>query len=1029
MCGICGIIGIGDEELLKKMCAVISHRGPDDEGIYINNKWGQSTVGQSTFIVGLGVRRLSIIDLKTGYQPIHNEDSTVWIAYNGEIYNFIELRKNLEDKGHRFYTKTDTEVIVHLYEEYGKDCVKYLRGMFAFAIWDEKNQRVMLFRDRVGKKLLYYTRTASGFLFASEIKSLLQCNSVKREVNLKSLSHYLTFNYVPGPETMFSGIFNLPPASILTYENSEIKVEEYWDLHYEEDYSHSEEYWLGKIEEKLNESVKLRLISDVPLGAFLSGGLDSSVVVALMSKFMNEPVKTFSVSFKGPKFYDESGDFNLVANLFQTDHHELIVEGIDVMNILPKLVWHFDQPFADIVALPTYLISKFARQYVKVVLTGDGGDEVFAGYLRYPIDNYASLYQKIPLPIRQWLISVSEVLPELNRVKKALRGLSEGNEAIRYSHWIAQMTDDMKQKLYLHDKNRDSSFNLFIPLFEGVKGASSLNRRLYLDIKNWLGNAHLGRIDRTSMANSLEARCPFLDQELIELCARIPSRLKLKGFTTKYLLRKIAQKTLPKQIADKKKHGFTVPISHWLRGELRNFAYDILTDIKARNRGYFDMKYVQIMLDEHIRGRNDFGTSIWALLNFELWHQMFIDENVISRSQIAPLEIMLQQVQNKTLLLAVDFPSVSGGEAVYAYNLWRNLPAEKITVIVPYYEGAEDFDGMQDFKIYRSKAWASASTLGKVASIWSLFSLAKQIIKKEMIKEVHCLHLLSTGIIGYLLNKTIGLPYYVYIFGAEFREHRGLNWLQRIILNNAKGIIAIADFIKQEAIKAGVKNRNFIKITPGVDVHRFSPGLNCKTIIKKYNLEEKKVILTISRLDWNKGVDMAIKSLPLVLEKVPNAIYLVGGTGPCEKEWKKLVEEMKLQDKIIFTGFISDKELPLYYNACDVFLLPTRELAKRGCVEGFGIVFLEANACAKPVIAGRAGGVPEAVVDGVTGIIVDPLNIDEISDVLIKLLTDEKLAKETGEAGRKRVEQEFSWQSKSKILYETISSKINDRMN
>ncbi len=429
---------------------------------------------------------------------------------------------------------------------------------------------------------------------------------------------------------MFSGIFSIPPASILLYENSEIRVEEYWDLYYEEDYSRSEEYWLKKIEEKLSESVKLRLVSDVPLGAFLSGGIDSSIVVALMSKFTSEPVKTFSVSFKGPKFYDESVDFRLVAKLFKTDHHELIVKGTDVAKALPELVWRFDQPFGDIVALPTYLLSKFASQYVKVVLTGDGGDEVFAGYLRYLVDIYASLYQRIPLAIRNMLVELSDILPRATRLKKALRGLSEANEANRYSHWIAQMTDRVKQRLYLGYKDMDSSFNLFLPLFERSKEFSSLNRRLYVDMKNWLGNVHLMKLDRTTMANSLEARCPLLDQELMELCAKLPHQLKLKGFNTKYILKKISSRMLPGQIVNKRKHGFTIPINQWLRGELRNFTYDILTDVKTRKRGYFDMKYIRVMLDEHNRRRRDYGTSIWALLNFEIWHRTFIDPSSVS---------------------------------------------------------------------------------------------------------------------------------------------------------------------------------------------------------------------------------------------------------------------------------------------------------------------------------------------------------------------------------------------------------------
>ena len=622
MCAICGIYNFNHKEpvsndLIKKMCDVVAHRGPDDSGTFLDGN------------IGLGNRRLSIIDLQKGHQPMTNEDGSIWVVYNGEIYNHPELRDSLKKK-HVFLTDCDTETLVHLYEEFEDAMVNRLRGMFSFALYDKRKQKLLLVRDRFGMKPLYYCLTEKGVTFGSEIKSILQDPRIAREVNMEAMSDYLTFNYVPGPETLFRGIKKLPPAHLMVCENGKASVRRYWNLDYDSEKREGDAYYFERTLELLKEAVKIHLMSDVPLGAFLSGGIDSSAIVALMSELSPGRVKTFSIGFEGPSFFNELEEASLVARHFKTEHHPLRVGPKDILEVLPKLVWAFDEPFGDIVALPTFLVSKFAREYVKVVLTGDGSDEIFAGYLRYAVDRFARHYLKLPSFFRNVAKASASQLPRLKRFKKALHGLSNETVSVRYAWWLAQMNDSTKGKLFSsqlskENASRNSSFNIFEPLFSETEEVDPLNRLLYADLRNWLGDVHLTRVDRMSMANSLEARVPFLDHKLVEFAATIPTDLKLKGFTGKYILKKIMKGILPTPILKKKKHGFTVPISYWFRNELKDFAWSILTDPVTQKRPYFDHRFVRSILESHDRGREEMSTTIWALLNLEFWHRMFID--------------------------------------------------------------------------------------------------------------------------------------------------------------------------------------------------------------------------------------------------------------------------------------------------------------------------------------------------------------------------------------------------------------------
>jgi asparagine synthase (glutamine-hydrolysing) len=612
---------------MKEMSSVLTHRGPDDEGVYVKGN------------VGLAHKRLSIIDLTpAGHQPMSNEDGSIWIVFNGEIYNFLDLREELIKKGHCFTSKTDTETIIHLYEEKGVECVHDLRGMFAFAIWDENKKRLLIARDRVGKKPLVYYHNDEGLLFASEIKSLLMDPSIKKDVDYNALHHFLTYQYTPSPLTSFAGINKLPPAHILIYERGNIVLKRYWNLSYQKKLQlPSLKDYGEKFRDVFQEAVRIRLRSDVPLGAFLSGGIDSSLVVAVMSGLMNQPVKTFSIGFE-EESYDETKYARIIAEKYKTDHHEFVVKP-DAIDVLPKLVWHYNEPFADSSAIPTYYVSKMTRDYVTVTLNGDGGDESFAGYERYLADKLADYYRFVPNFLRERVIGKAiDLLPYstnrrsfVRRLKRFVKGISEIPER-RYVRWICFFDNEMKNELYTSSfkeltKGIDS-VDLTVNWYKKADAEKFIDKTLFVDVMSYLPEDLLVKVDIASMANSLEARSPFLDHKLMEFAASLPADLKLRGMETKYLLKHTLSDIVPKEILHRKKMGFGVPIDVWFRNDLKEMAYDLLLGKRCVERGYFKKESVQRLLDEHVSEQYDHSYRIWALLFMELWHKMFIDESI-----------------------------------------------------------------------------------------------------------------------------------------------------------------------------------------------------------------------------------------------------------------------------------------------------------------------------------------------------------------------------------------------------------------
>jgi len=622
MCGIAGIVSKDrgariDGATIRAMCDAIVHRGPDDEGIYAQGP------------VGLGMRRLSIIDLAGGHQPIFNEDRSIAIVFNGEIYNFSELRPELERRGHRFTTNSDTEVIVHLYEDMGPACVTKLRGMFTFALYDRTRDKLLIGRDRLGKKPMHYALAGDRLLFGSEIKSILAVAPELARIDHQALLQYMYFGYILDPLTAFLPIRKLPPGHLLEFERGELRIQQYWDLPQYATYSpSSEEECLVEMERRLAEAVRIRLISDVPLGALLSGGTDSSIVVALMARASSDPVKTFSLGFKQADF-NEAPYARLVAERFHTDHHELILEP-DIVGTVEKLTRSLEEPFGDSSMLPTYFISCLARQHVTVALSGDGGDEVFAGYDRYRTALHDRAFPWVP----EWTRSLYR-----NHIHQRLP-YSVPGRSLAYSislPWDKRYAEDVSlQPIFrelrllsedvLARAEQDDPLNALHHYLERAPAKDPLSRLLYLDSKTYLPGDILTKVDRMSMLTSLEVRVPILDHVFLEWATSLTPEWKMRGGKQKYMLKKLAQRVgVPREVLDRPKQGFALPLVHWTRHDLKDMIMSVLLEPRTLQRGYFKPEAVRQLLDEHFRQRRNHSGRIWRLLAFELWHRNYLE--------------------------------------------------------------------------------------------------------------------------------------------------------------------------------------------------------------------------------------------------------------------------------------------------------------------------------------------------------------------------------------------------------------------
>ncbi len=629
MCGICGIFNMDgmhvNSELIDRMNSTMIHRGPDGDGIFVHEN------------IGLGHRRLSIIDLSTGDQPMSSYDGQVTIAFNGEIYNFQELKKNLKGKGYRFKTKSDTEVIIYAYMQWGESFVEKLRGMFAIALWDNRLKTLFLIRDRVGKKPLYYYYDEKRIVFGSELKAVVEAPDIPRDIDFNALDAYFSFGYVPSPMSIFKGIRKIRPGHIARCTAGKFMEKEYWDIDMNaSDSGMGEETAVERLKELFDEAVRIRLVSDVPLGAFLSGGVDSSAVVASMAAMTApEPVRTSSIGFNEEKF-NELEFAKIVSDLYHTDHNQTVVNP-EAIDIIDKIVWHFDEPFADSSAIPTWYVSKITRQNVIVALSGDGGDETFAGYVqRYSMNRFEDRIRNMfPVSVRNTFIrGLASVYPRIDalprplRLKKFLTNLSLSMEQAYYRDMSFYFSPEDKQVLYstaMKEAVKNySSFSVFQPFFKKNTTSDPVTRAQYIDIKTYMSEDILVKVDRMSMAHSLEVRAPLLDHKVMEFAASIPSSLKLNKKESKYILKKMNENRLPHDILYRKKQGFRVPLSRWLREDLKNYIQDTIFSNKSGIYEYLNQSYVKAMWESHLKGINDYSSQIWNIFMFELWRRQFL---------------------------------------------------------------------------------------------------------------------------------------------------------------------------------------------------------------------------------------------------------------------------------------------------------------------------------------------------------------------------------------------------------------------
>ena len=621
MCGICGLSysdhRIPERALLEKMNAAIAHRGPDSDGFHADAG------------VGLAMRRLAIIDVSGGDQPISNEDGSIWIIFNGECYNYPEMRAELERRGHRLSTKTDTECVVHFYEDESDDCVKRLRGMFAFALWDEKKKRLLLARDRLGKKPMYYTIQDGTFYFGSELNAILGVLPHKPEIDLEAIDLYLSLQYVPDPLTVYRGVFKLPPAHTLVWENGAARIQRYWDYSYQPKWTASEDELIEELRSRLREAVKMRLLSERPLGAHLSGGIDSSIIVALMAESASGPVKTYSAGFQEQNF-TELPYARAVAEKYSTDHHEFTLTYGDIPATLEKIAAHFGEPFADSSAIPLYHLSVMTREHVTVALNGDGGDEDFAGYQRYWLDGFADAYARAPRFLTRGLVpSITGLFPDnadrpvgqslINGLKR-LEQLPEIDRRASILRWGSYFSPRQRAALWKPEFRFDSNNaqNLLARQFDSAEG-SYLDKTLYTDLHTYLPGDLLVKADRMTMAASLEGRSPFLDHEIVEWAARVPDQFKVRGRSGKYLLKKAFAKELPKSIHSRGKQGFGIPVSAWFRGPLYDWSRQRLLGAGSPLLRWFKPSALANILEEHRSARVDHGKRLYALSMLAVW--------------------------------------------------------------------------------------------------------------------------------------------------------------------------------------------------------------------------------------------------------------------------------------------------------------------------------------------------------------------------------------------------------------------------
>ncbi|MBI4351137.1 MAG: asparagine synthase (glutamine-hydrolyzing) [Elusimicrobia bacterium] len=949
MCGICGFANYRNEELLKGMASRLAHRGPDEDGFF--------TDGEK---VSLGMRRLKIIDLATGSQPISNEDGSVTVVFNGEIYNFRELRAGLEMKGHRFRTRTDTEVLVHLYEEYGADLAPKLRGMFAFAIWDSRKAALLLARDHFGIKPLFYSLAGNKLYFASEMKALLPAADISAGLDTEAVDAYFTNLYVPAPLTVYKAIRKLEPAQTLLFRGGTAEIKSYWRLpEFGASAPKTWEEYLEEADALLAAGVAEQLVSDVPLGLLLSGGVDSSALLYYMSSLGAAPVKTFTIGYgKKDSSFNETAQALLVSRHFRSDHAETILEP-DPRDVMEKLAATFDEPFADASAIPSFLVTAEARRKVTVALTGIGGDEFFGGYPRHLGARLMPAYLKLPLALREGFWSAARLLPESHsaknvpgRIKRFLGG-GRGDFRGAYDSWISYFTPEERARLYC-------------PAHAGAAGtAPKLPGRLgspddifSYELRNYLSDDLLCLADRVSMSNSLELRVPFLDVRLAELLASAPLALKTRGFTLKAVLKKLMAGRLPPPTLGGPKRGFQVPLARWYGEELKGFVREVLNSGALEKNGWLSPGSVAGLLKEHESGRRNLSDQIHAVIMFELWlarNRKLAAGGVSSGIRLAagPLNVLVC-----TDIIQEDD---AGGSGRVAWETAKRLAAmgHRPIVLTKGAAGKEEIGTSEGIEIYRYRG-----------SPFRLRAAVKNVLARHGRIDVLELHHPYTAFLA--LNALKGVPA-VYNFHSPWAEEYSIrcrdlgvnfisrfigaglrNWLERRALRSSGVILNASRFMASKLRFAHTLESRILPL--GVDQDKFRPSADTAALRKRLGLPPGAfVVLSVRNLVSRMGLENLVEAASAVVKERPEVLFVIGGSGYLRGKLEELIKAAGLSGSVRLAGYIPEADLPAYYQCADLFILPTRLL------EGFGLVTVEALACGTPVLATPVAANPEIV--------------------------------------------------------------------
>ncbi|OGR44988.1 MAG: asparagine synthase (glutamine-hydrolyzing) [Elusimicrobia bacterium GWA2_61_42] len=1015
MCGICGFSGLRNDDLLKGMASRLAHRGPDEDGFF--------TEGEK---VSLGMRRLKIIDLATGGQPISSEDGTVTVVFNGEIYNFKELRAGLEAKGHRFRTRTDTEVLVHLYEEYGADLASRLRGMFAFALWDSKRAALLLARDQFGIKPLFYSLKGDKLYFASEMKALLLAGEIGAELDTEAVDAYFTNLYIPAPLTAYKAIRKLEPAQTLFFRGGKAEINTYWRVpEFGASPAKTWEEYLEVADGLLAASVKEQLVADVPLGLLLSGGVDSSSLLYYMNRAGAAPVKTFSVGYgRKDASFNETAQSRVISEFFRSDHAESVMEP-DPRIVMQKLAATFDEPFADASAIPTFLVTGEARKKVTVALTGVGGDEFFGGYPRHLGARLMPAYLKLPAPLREGFWAAARLFNESysaqnlpGRMKRFLKG-GRGDFRGAYDSWLSYFTPEERAGLYAapHASAAGSA-----PRLPGR--LNSPDEIFAYELRNYLSDDLLCLSDRVSMANSLELRVPFLDVRLAELMASAPLALKTRGFSLKAMLKTIMADRLPAATLSGPKRGFQVPLARWYAEELKDFTREVLSGSSVEKNGWLAPGYIAGLLKEHESGRRNLNDQIHAVVMFELWlarNRKLSEGRVDSgiRLSSGPLNILVC-----TDIIPEDD---AGGSGRVAWETAKRLAAmgHRPVVLTKGARNKKDFEIFEDIEVYRYRG-----------SPFKLRARIKEILARHGSIDVLDLHHPYTAVLA--LGALKGVPA-VYNFHSPWAEEYsirardlGINPVRRLIcaglrkfterrvLRSSRVILNASGFMA-ERLRAvhGLDSR---LIPLGVDLDKFRPARDPAPLRERLRIPPKAfMVFTVRNLASRMGLENLVEAAAAVVKERPDAFFVIGGSGYLRGKLEAMIKSAGLGGRVRLAGYIPEEDLAAYYQCADLFILPTRLL------EGFGLVTLEALACGTPVLATPVGANPEVLKNLDPKMLLEDISPAGIAAGILRFIPGYLENREAMRgACRKFTEENYSWVKYAKgverALFDAVSA-------